>query len=79
MDDVKKQIKPTDAELKAFYDKNKQEYANSIPEKRKSRYILIDRAKWPIKLRSLRRSCSSITASIRMNFAFLKQLRFAIS
>ncbi len=31
LDDVKKQIKPTEAELKAFYDQNKQMYANSIP------------------------------------------------
>ncbi len=45
LDDVKKQVHPTDAELKSFYDQNKQEYANSIPEKRKSRYILIDRSK----------------------------------
>jgi peptidyl-prolyl cis-trans isomerase D len=42
LDDVKKQIKPTDAELKAFYDKNKQMYANSIPEKIKARYIFVD-------------------------------------
>jgi peptidyl-prolyl cis-trans isomerase D len=45
LDDVKKQVHPTDAELKAFYDQNKQEYANSIPEKRKARYIVIDRSK----------------------------------
>src|SRR5450755_3893398 len=45
LDDVKKQIKPTDAELKAFYDQNKQQYVNSIPEKLKARYILIDTAK----------------------------------
>lgn len=42
LDDLKKQIKPTDAELKAFYDQNKQQYENSLPEKRKARYILID-------------------------------------
>ena len=45
LDDVKKQIKPTDAELKAFYDQNKQMYANSIPEKIKAKYILIDTKK----------------------------------
>ena len=45
LDDVKKQIKPTEAELKSFYDQNKQQYVNSIPEKRKARYILIDTAK----------------------------------
>ena len=45
LDDVKKQIKPTDAELKAFYDQNKQQYVNSIPEKLKAKYILIDTRK----------------------------------
>ena len=45
LDDVKKQIKVTDVELRAFYDQNKQQYVNSIPEKRKARYILIDTAK----------------------------------
>jgi peptidyl-prolyl cis-trans isomerase D len=42
LDDMKKQVKVTDVELKAFYDQNKQQYVNSIPEKRKARYILID-------------------------------------
>ncbi len=50
LDDVKKQIKPTDAELKAFYDQNKQQYVNSIPEKLKARYILIDTAKLADKI-----------------------------
>ncbi len=45
LDDVKKQIKPTDAELKAFYDQNKQMYVNSIPGKIKAKYILIDTGK----------------------------------
>ena len=42
LDDIKKQIKPAEAELKAFYDQNKQQYVNSIPEKIKAKYILID-------------------------------------
>jgi peptidyl-prolyl cis-trans isomerase D len=42
LDDVKKDVKPTDAELKAFYDQNKQMYVNSIPGKVKAKYILID-------------------------------------
>lgn len=50
LDDVKKQIKPTDAELKAFYDQNKQQYVNSIPEKLKARYILVDTAKLADKI-----------------------------
>jgi len=45
LDDVQKDIKPTEVELKAFYDANKQSYANSIPEKIKAKYILIDTKK----------------------------------
>jgi len=41
-DDIQKQIKPTDAELKAFYTANKARYENSIPEKRQVRYFVID-------------------------------------
>src|SRR5262249_6050783 len=44
-DDLLKQIHPTEAELKSFYDRNKATYNNSIPEKRKIRYVLIDNAK----------------------------------
>ncbi|HSB75310.1 MAG TPA: peptidyl-prolyl cis-trans isomerase, partial [Terriglobales bacterium] len=41
-DQLKKQIHPSEAELKSFYEKNKQSYVNSIPEQRKVRYILIE-------------------------------------
>src|SRR5579872_35417 len=44
-DEVKKGIHPTEAELKAFYDQHKATYVNSIPEKRKVRYIFIDAGK----------------------------------
>ena len=44
-DDLLKQIHPTEAELKAFYERNKATYNNSIPEKRKIRYVVIDNAK----------------------------------
>ncbi len=47
LSDLAKQIKPTDAELHAYYDKTKQQYENSIPEKRKAAYIPIDLAKLP--------------------------------
>jgi peptidyl-prolyl cis-trans isomerase D len=50
LDDVKKQIKPNDAELKEFYEQNKQQYVNSLPEKRKARYILIDTGKLADKI-----------------------------
>ena len=45
LDNISKQIKPTDAELKAFYDKNKQTYTNAIPERRSARYIVVDTAR----------------------------------
>ena len=45
LDDVKKDIKPSDVELKAFYEANKQSYVNSIPEKIKAKYILVDTKK----------------------------------
>jgi peptidyl-prolyl cis-trans isomerase D len=44
-DDILKGLHPTDSELKAFYDRNKASYNNSIPEKRKIKYVLIDTAK----------------------------------
>jgi len=45
LDDLKKQIKPSDTELKAFYEQSKAQYENSIPEKRKAEYLVIDTAK----------------------------------
>jgi peptidyl-prolyl cis-trans isomerase D len=44
-DDILKGLHPTDPELKAFYDHNKATYNNSVPEKRKIKYVLIDTAK----------------------------------
>ena len=44
-DDLLKTIHPIESELKAFFDQNKASYTNSIPEKRKLRYALIDLAK----------------------------------
>lgn len=44
-DDIKKGLHPTDEELKAFYESHKASYANSIPEKRKIKYAVIDTAK----------------------------------
>jgi peptidyl-prolyl cis-trans isomerase D len=44
-DDIKKGLHPTDEELKAFYESHKASYANSIPEKRKVKYAVIDTAK----------------------------------
>jgi peptidyl-prolyl cis-trans isomerase D len=47
MDGIMKQVKVTDAELKAFYDQHKQEYVNSIPEKRKVEYAVINSSSVP--------------------------------
>lgn len=42
LDDIKKSLNPGEEELKAFYDRNKANYTNSIPEKRKVKYALLD-------------------------------------
>ena len=44
-DDLLKDIHPGDAELKAYYDAHKATYNNSIPEKRKIKYFVLDTAK----------------------------------
>ena len=44
-DDIEKTIHPAEAELKAYYDRNKQTYVNSIPEKRQLKYVVLDNAK----------------------------------
>ena len=41
-DDVLKSIHPADTELKAFYDRNKNTYVNSIPERRQLKYVVVD-------------------------------------
>ncbi|MBI3477668.1 MAG: peptidylprolyl isomerase [Acidobacteria bacterium] len=43
--DILKGLHPTDQELKAFYDRNKVTYNNSIPEKRQIRYAIITAVK----------------------------------
>ena len=44
-DEILKSLHPTDSELKAYYDRNKQTYVNSIPEKRQLKYVVLDNAK----------------------------------
>jgi peptidyl-prolyl cis-trans isomerase D len=44
-DDIEKGLHPTDPELKAYYEKNKATYNNSIPEKRKVSYVVVDTSK----------------------------------
>ena len=43
--DILKGLHPADEELKAFYERNKASYTNSIPEKRQIKYAVIDSAK----------------------------------
>jgi peptidyl-prolyl cis-trans isomerase D len=43
--DILKGLHPADDELKAFYERNKATYNNSIPEKRQIKYVVIDAAK----------------------------------
>ncbi|MFZ1132106.1 MAG: peptidyl-prolyl cis-trans isomerase [Terriglobales bacterium] len=43
--DILKGLHPTDEELKAFYERSKANYNNSIPEKRQIKYVVIDSSK----------------------------------
>ncbi|MFY9562011.1 MAG: peptidyl-prolyl cis-trans isomerase [Terriglobales bacterium] len=43
--DILKALHPTEQELKAFYDRNKATYSNSIPEKRQIRYAIVETSK----------------------------------
>jgi peptidyl-prolyl cis-trans isomerase D len=44
LDDMQKEIKPTEADLKAFFTANQEQYTNAIPEKRQLRYfVLLDK------------------------------------
>jgi peptidyl-prolyl cis-trans isomerase D len=44
-DDLRKGLHPTDEELKAFYETHKGSYANSVPEKRKVKYAIVETGK----------------------------------
>src|SRR5271166_2960610 len=44
-DDIKKGLHPTTEELKAFYNSHQKSYTNSIPEKRKIKYVVLDTGK----------------------------------
>jgi len=44
-DDIKKGLHPTTEELKAFFDSHQKSYANSVPEKRKIKYVMLDTGK----------------------------------
>lgn len=46
-EDVRKQINPTDADLRKFFDANKARYASAIPETRKIQYVAFDASNLP--------------------------------
>ncbi len=43
--DLAKSVNPSDAELKKYFEDNKQSFAAAIPEKREIKYVVIDRSK----------------------------------
>jgi peptidyl-prolyl cis-trans isomerase D len=45
--DLEKSVTVDDAELHAYYEKNQQQFANTIPEQRKVKYVLVDPARLP--------------------------------
>jgi peptidyl-prolyl cis-trans isomerase D len=44
-DDIRKGLHPTEDELKAFYTRNKATYNNTIPEKRRIQYVMLDKTR----------------------------------
>jgi len=44
-EEMTRQVGVTDAELKAYFEKNKDRYKDAIPEKRRARYVVIDTSK----------------------------------
>jgi peptidyl-prolyl cis-trans isomerase D len=44
-DDLRKGLHPADAELNAYYESHKASYANSVPEKRKVKYAVVETSK----------------------------------
>lgn len=47
LDQLAKTVNPSEAELRAYYEKNQNQFENSIPEQRKARFIVIDPSKLP--------------------------------
>jgi len=47
--DLEKDVQVSESELKAYYEKNQSQFANSIPEQRKVKYVLIDASNLPEK------------------------------
>jgi peptidyl-prolyl cis-trans isomerase D len=45
--DLEKSVTVADSELRAFYEKNQQQFANTIPEQRKIKFVVVDPARLP--------------------------------
>ncbi len=45
--DLEKSVTVDDSELRAYYEKNQQRFANTLPEQRKVKYVVIDPARLP--------------------------------
>ena len=45
--DLEKSVTVDDSELRAFYEKNQQQFANTIPEQRKIKFVVVDPARLP--------------------------------
>jgi peptidyl-prolyl cis-trans isomerase D len=45
--DLEKSVSVDDSELRAFYEKNQQQFANTIPEQRKIKFVVVDPARLP--------------------------------
>jgi peptidyl-prolyl cis-trans isomerase D len=45
--DLEKSVTVDDSELRAFYEKNQQQFANTIPEQRRIKYVLVDPVRLP--------------------------------
>jgi peptidyl-prolyl cis-trans isomerase D len=46
-DDLEKSVTVDDSELRAYYEKNQQQFANTLPEQRKVKYVVIDLSHLP--------------------------------
>ncbi len=73
-DDLLKEIHPGDTELKAFYERNKATYSNSIPEKRKIRYVLLDTARVQAQTPVTREDLQAYYGQHRDEFRVLEQV-----
>jgi peptidyl-prolyl cis-trans isomerase D len=51
--DLEKSVTVEDSELRAYFEKNQQQFANTIPEQRKLKYVVIDPARLPNPAKSV--------------------------